>query len=74
MKGFALGLALKQRRKATRKSPINFPARTDWVLILKQSLTTYGHGRDTTKPLTTQGQDGHNTLFKGRSATHHVLV
>ena len=23
MKGFALGLALKQRRKATRKSPIN---------------------------------------------------
>ena len=24
MKGFALGLALKQRRKATRKSPIHF--------------------------------------------------
>ena len=25
MKGFALGLALKQRRKATRKSPISSP-------------------------------------------------
>ena len=25
MKGFALGLVLKQRRKATRKSPIQFP-------------------------------------------------
>ena len=24
MKGFALGLALKQRRKATRKSPVVF--------------------------------------------------
>ena len=24
MKGFALGVALKQRRKATRKSPIDF--------------------------------------------------
>ena len=29
MKGFALGLALKQRRKATRKSPIN----TTWTLM-----------------------------------------
>ena len=25
MKGFALGLALKQKRKATGKSPVNIP-------------------------------------------------
>ena len=33
VKGFALGLALKQRWKATRKSPINTGKRTEWSPI-----------------------------------------
>ena len=32
MKGFALGLALKQRRKATRKSPIDLPCTSRKIL------------------------------------------
>ena len=33
MKDFALGLGLKQRQKATRKWPINWPALSVWVFI-----------------------------------------
>ena len=35
MKGFALGLALKQRRKATRTSPIDSPLCRPWKRSIK---------------------------------------
>ena len=34
MKGFALGLALKQRRKATRKSPIHEVRKGMWAFFM----------------------------------------
>ena len=38
MKGFTLGLALKQMRKATRKSPIVFTI-SDWEQISNSALS-----------------------------------
>ena len=34
MKGFAIGLALKQRQKATRKSPIIFYSLSQWHILV----------------------------------------
>ena len=47
MKGFALGVALKQRRKATRKSPIYFESPPEWRHLPKLksfSLSVPDHG------------------------------
>ena len=38
MKGFALGLALKQRQKATRKSPIGFLPRIAFAFVGTHTL------------------------------------
>ena len=36
MKGFAVGLALKQRQKATRKSPIEYNSRTPFNICYRE--------------------------------------
>ena len=49
MKSFALGLALKQRRKATQKSPISFNP----TLVTLITITTYHFGGNTVPPAIT---------------------